>query len=124
MRRHASRTLLLLMVFTLTPAVAPALAQPAQQSESVVHLPPGLVGEPVLVEGATARLLRSESHLTTRTDSRELTPGHVQTLWWVIFNNPEGCATSPCGLPDLFVPEVEAACLAADGGGCPGVRGT
>lgn len=33
----------------------------------------------------------------------------------MIFNNPEECATAPCGLDDLFGLPVEAACLAADG---------
>ncbi len=88
---------------------------PGQETAPMVHLPPGLVGDPVLIEGATARLQRTDGGLITRTDSRELTPGHVQTLWWVIFNNPEECATTPCGLDDLFVDAVEAACLAADG---------
>ena len=26
-------------------------------------------------------------------------PGHTATVWWVIFNNPENCAYSPCGGP-------------------------
>ena len=30
------------------------------------------------------------------------------TLWWVIFNNPEHCTTSPCDEPDLFNVDVNA----------------
>ena len=122
MRTHRERgrapRIVLLTIFALTLVVTPAAAQPGppgQQSEPIVHLPPGLIGEPDIVEGATARLQRTDDQLITRTDSRELTPGHVQTLWWVIFNNPEACETTPCGMGDLFDLDVEAACLAADG---------
>jgi hypothetical protein len=96
-------------------AASPEAGPPGQESAPVAHLPPGLDGDPVLVEGATARLLRTDDRLITRTNSRELTPGHVQTLWWVIFNNPDECATTPCGMGDLFVDEVEASCQIADG---------
>ena len=30
------------------------------------------------------------------------------TLWWVVFNNPDRCATSPCSGADLRNPEVQA----------------
>lgn len=29
------------------------------------------------------------------------------TVWWVVFNHPENCATSPCEIDDLAVPAVE-----------------
>lgn len=105
--------MLVAVAFASEPAAAGG--PPDQVTAPIVHLPPGLAGAPVLVDGATARLQRLESGLATRTDTRELTPGHVVTLWWVVFNNPDECATSPCGLGDLFVEAVEAACLAADG---------
>jgi hypothetical protein len=58
------------------------------------------------VEGATARLARSEDALLTRTDTRELDHGHVLTLWWVVFNHPENCEHGAgevaCGEADLF----------------------
>jgi hypothetical protein len=28
-----------------------------------------------------------------------LEPGHAATIWWVIFNNPQNCAFTPCGGP-------------------------
>lgn len=106
--------LLAVVAFAAVPA-AEGQSPPGQETAPVVHLPPNLVGDPVLVDGATARLQRLDTEIVTRTDSAELTPGHVETVWWVIFNNPEACATVPCGLDDLFNPAVEAACLAADG---------
>lgn len=107
--------LLTVVAFAAVPAAAEEGGPPGQETATIVHLPPNLVGDPVLVDGASARLQRLDTGLVTRTDSAELTPGHVETLWWVIFNNPEECATAPCGLGDLFDPAVEAACLAADG---------
>lgn len=38
-------------------------------------------GDFLAVDGTTARLQRLDDALTTRTDTRELTPGHVVTLW-------------------------------------------
>jgi hypothetical protein len=44
------------------------------------------------------------------------------TLWWVVFNNPELCASetnvagTSCGIDDLFNPDVEGAVLYATGG--------
>lgn len=111
----AAAFLLVAVAFASEPAAAAPGGPPGQVTAPVVHLPPGLVGDPVLVDGATARLQRLESGLATRTDTRELTPGHVVTLWWIVFNNPGACADTPCVLDDLFDDDVEAACLAADG---------
>ncbi|MGE3719946.1 MAG: hypothetical protein AB7G07_16260 [Bauldia sp.] len=52
-----------------------------------------------------------------------LTPGHVVTVWWVVFNSPEDCthgeAGLRCGEGDLLVaegaPEVEGTVLYAAG---------
>lgn len=37
------------------------------------------------------------------------------TVWWVVFNHPEHCATSPCGEPDLFEPDVGGSVFYATG---------
>ncbi|HMB89542.1 MAG TPA: hypothetical protein VKP65_01760 [Rhodothermales bacterium] len=37
------------------------------------------------------------------------------TVWWVVFNEPENCATSPCGEPDIFDPAVRSDVLYAAG---------
>ena len=41
--------------------------------------------------------------------------GMAVTVWWVVFNVPENCATSPCGEPDIFDPAVRADVLYAAG---------
>jgi hypothetical protein len=37
------------------------------------------------------------------------------TVWWVVFNQPQNCATTPCSLADLFEPSVEASIFWATG---------
>lgn len=37
------------------------------------------------------------------------------TVWWVVFNKPDNCATSPCGESDLFRPAVQASAFYATG---------
>ena len=56
----------------------------------------------------TAKLIRDNSGLTAVFDTSELPAGQVMTLWFIVFNNPEHCSTSPCTPPaDLFTPGVE-----------------
>jgi hypothetical protein len=77
-----------------------------------------------VVEGARAGLHRTADAIRTRTHTADLPHGHVMTLWWVIFNNPESCAYGAggmaCGELDLFDgPDgptgVEPGCVYADG---------
>jgi len=73
-----------------------------------------------VVSEDTARLVRGADSLHTRTSTRDLDHGHVITLWWVIFNNPEACTGEGCGEADLFDgPDgptgVEPSCMYADG---------
>jgi hypothetical protein len=56
----------------------------------------------------SSRLTRNDGGVSYRVQTTGLEPGTATTLWIVIFNHPEHCATTPCGLPDLFVPEVMA----------------
>lgn len=51
-------------------------------------------------EGA-AYLIRSRNGLTAQIMAAGLEPGHPYTVWWIIFNNPGACATSPCSAADL-----------------------
>lgn len=65
------------------------------------------------VEGATAQLKRTKSGAAYSFRTTGLEKGHVVTMWWVIFNNPEECENpvpdlkSECNLPDLSNPDVE-----------------
>lgn len=54
-------------------------------------------------------LVRSEHGITAVFQSLDLEPGHAITLWFIIFNNPSECSTSPCSLPaDIFNDAAEA----------------
>ena len=39
--------------------------------------------------------------------SFDLIPGNVYTAWWVFFNKPKRCASSPCAVSDLDNPDTE-----------------
>jgi hypothetical protein len=76
------------------------------------------------VDDATARLVRSADAIRTRTHTTGLDPGHVMTMWWVVFNHPEHCQHGAggmaCGEGDLFdgpygPTGVEPACVYTDG---------
>jgi len=55
---------------------------------------------------AGASLSRNNDGVFGTISTSGLTPGHVVTLWWAIFNNPENCATPGCAPSDLNNPDV------------------
>lgn len=57
-------------------------------------------GENVAAAGG-ASLVRSKNGLTARMMVADLMPGHAYTFWWIIFNDPDECAQTPCGAADL-----------------------
>ncbi|HJY28470.1 MAG TPA: hypothetical protein VJ306_10620 [Pyrinomonadaceae bacterium] len=60
-----------------------------------------------VVPAAGASLSRSNGGVFGTISSSGLTPGHVVTFWWVIYNNPEFCANTSCVPPDLNNPAVD-----------------
>ena len=62
-----------------------------------------------------SRLGRNGSSVRILLNTTGIPEEQALTLWWIIFNNPSACASSPCGEPDLFLPEVEADVLYAAG---------
>ena len=69
---------------------------------------------PVQVEGADARLVRTDAGVSYNLRTTGLEKGHATSIWWVIFNNPDECV-GPCGVPDLFNPAVEASVQSGGG---------
>lgn len=73
------------------------------------------------VEGASATLNRANRSISFTFRTNGFEHGHVATLWWVIFNNPDACENpvpeigAACGLPDLFIEEVAATVMHAAG---------
>ncbi len=83
------------------PSVAAAGA--TNETQPVYTTPDGfLLG--TAVPGAYARLVRNNNGLTTNVHTSVLGTG-VYTVWWVLFNHPEACATYLCTFdePDLVV---------------------
>lgn len=62
-----------------------------------------------------ARLARTDTGVSYNLRTTGLEKGHATSIWWVIFNNPEHCATTPCTVSDLFVPDVDPAVMAGGG---------
>jgi len=68
---------------------------------------------PSIVGSST--LQRKSDRLTMRLSEVGLPPGHVATVWWVVWNNPEFCHTTPCDDTDFANPLVNVDVLYAAG---------
>jgi len=61
-------------------------------------------------------LIRGKRGVWAKYRSNKLTPGYIYTLWWVIWNRPENCATpGQCIDTDFANPDVEVELLYASG---------
>jgi len=80
-------------------------AAKAERSTSLVYTFPGGPDQ-MLIDGASANLVRTPNGVNFRFATNSLEPGHPYTLWVVIFNEPGNCGTAPgtCTPPDLFNP--------------------
>ena len=106
---------LLLTVSMIGPAWGNGSAGP--ESSPVVSFVTGeVVGD--------ARLVRTDTGVGYNLRTSDLEKGHAISIWWVIFNNREYCATDPCGIADLFVdfptdltpnPDVDPAVMSGGG---------
>lgn len=66
--------------------------------------------------GGTSHLTRTADAVFLTVDVQELPPGDVVTLWWIVFNNPALCATTPCSEADFAeTPAVQIAVGNASG---------
>jgi hypothetical protein len=70
----------------------------------------------------SSTLLRKDDRLSMSLKTNALPAGHVATVWWVIFNNPEFCEGTPCGSADFDNPLVQADALFAAGKKVPEAR--
>lgn len=96
-------------VSTLIPAT-PAAAAGSTSKEPVTW-----IWEDSPAQGRSV-LTRDQAGVSGRLVSGGLTPGDAVTLWIVVFNTPEGCATTPCTMPDdVFNPDANADFHWADG---------
>lgn len=63
-------------------------------------------GSSDVIPAAGASLSRNNDGVFGTISTSGLTPGHVTTLWWAIFNNPEFCANPGCTPADFNNPAV------------------
>jgi hypothetical protein len=91
--------------------VAPiAMADTSQQTTIVSwHAQQAPLGKTGQVDGAWAKLVRNDNGISYQIHSRGLTPGNSYSLWLVVVNNPDACASSPCSAVDVLLnPATEA----------------
>ncbi|MCI0626282.1 MAG: hypothetical protein L0387_32335 [Acidobacteria bacterium] len=94
---------LLALAVTLLPSTGALAAEPATRTTANVYW-----GWDSANPVGTSELIRSSSGITAVFNSSGLPAGQAVTLWFIIFNNPEHCSTTPCTLPaDLFAPDVD-----------------
>jgi hypothetical protein len=55
----------------------------------------------ITIPYAGASLLRNNEGVFGTISTSGLAPGHVVTLWWAVFNEPDACAGLVCAPPDL-----------------------
>jgi hypothetical protein len=107
-------------LMALTVAVAAAVSLPAASAQR--DRPPQRASHDVFwiwpggaVTG-TSTLTRTDTGISAVLHTSELSPGHAMTLWFIVFNNPSACASSPCSIEDLLLnPAVQGDFLIAAG---------
>jgi hypothetical protein len=93
----------------LSAVAALALQAPVEgrqsPSEHITTSPVYWMGD--IVGSSTLVRTRNGISFTYHTSGLDAAAGQVITLWIVVFNHPEECATSPCTDADLFNPKVQ-----------------
>jgi len=54
------------------------------------------------IAGSEARRIATEDGVFVSLDTRELTPGHAYTMWFVAVNAPDKCESTPCKPADVL----------------------
>jgi len=76
------------------------------------------------VDGAWARLVRNQNGISYQIHAGELNPGNAYSLWLVVINNPDACASSPCSAPDILTnPETDSQVRSGGTGTIAGAAG-
>jgi hypothetical protein len=78
---------------------------------TVTFLPERLTINGAVVYRSGTMLVRTRDDVFATIHTSGLTPGNVYTSWFVIFNNPQACATAPCTPADLSNPAVQGALM-------------
>jgi len=103
-------TLTLLTAALLVQGVRPVQAQVRTSIEPLLILPGGAVAP-----GTGSILVRTKEGIGATLHAFGLVPGNAYTLWVAIFNDPKGCATSPCSPADFANPAAQGVLLFGTG---------
>jgi hypothetical protein len=98
--RHHLVAVAVTALLSLTLGMGAALAMPAGQSTQPVVW----TWDPTTPVG-TSTLVRTDAGISATFHSSGLPAGQAVTMWFVIFNEPEACFATPCGLADLLFNE-------------------
>ena len=93
-----------LLMLALTGSVSSQSGGSGNSKTTIAPVHP--FGSSAVIPAAGASLSRNNDGVLGTISTSGLTPGHVITLWWAIFNNPEFCATQPCATSDFNNPAV------------------
>ena len=64
----------------------------------------------------SSTLTRTPNGISANYQAGGLPAHQAMTLWFIVFNNPSGCSTSPCSVPeDVFNPDAQADFLVGGG---------
>lgn len=85
------------LVAALVVVLAAQAAPPARQSSDVGNFPTFTTIDP----DGSAELIRWDDRIQVHISATGSQPGAPYTMWWVIFNDPEGCEGG-CGLDDVL----------------------
>jgi hypothetical protein len=108
--RRMTIVLTVIALAALTAAPAAAGSPPERQSTDVLAFAD-------LSDVGQAQLLRTHNGVAATARAQGIPEG-VYTMWWVVWNNPEGCATPhQCGEGDLFDPEGDTGLAIGFAGG-------
>lgn len=67
------------------------------------------------IAGASSTVHRNSYGITGSMTTSGMLPESAYTFWWVVFNNPEYCASIPCTEDDLFNPDVAGGVFGGSG---------
>ena len=103
MRKHnLILTSLLLLAATILTVTRTTTANGAQTYETPMKVHGSQDPATPVIPGSNAKLVTNNNGATMKVNTTALTPGHAVTLWLVVVNNPDACATSPCTAADIL----------------------
>lgn len=115
---YISRWMKLLLIIQVVAIAVPLSAQDMGSADEPIVAVQNVLwqGTDMVVEDAEAVLVRMHHGLSMTIHTTGLEPGHVYTIWWVIFNQPENCSDGVCGPNDVFLMDDEGQFILTDDG--------